>query len=142
MTPSPTSRPSVRTSHRTAPRHRRLLALAAVCLLTVGVAACSSGTSPSAAGTGGGSRTATGDTIVIKNFAFSPGTLVVTPGETITVRNEDNVAHTVTSTTGRFATGPVQPGTSTTITAPNAPGTYPYICSIHQYMTGTLTVRS
>ena len=54
--------------------------------------------------------------------------------------NKDNVAHTVTSITGAFDTGDVQGGSSAHFTAPNKPGTYPYRCGIHQFMTGTLVV--
>ena len=79
-------------------------------------------------------------TIAIKNFAFAPSTITVAPGAAVTVTNNDQVAHTVTSSKGGFDTGDIQPGQSKTITAPNTPGTYPYICSIHQYMTGTLVV--
>jgi len=46
--------------------------------------------------------------------------------------NRDDVTHTLTSTSGRFDTKGVAPGASVTITAPSTPGTYPYICSIHQ----------
>jgi plastocyanin len=82
------------------------------------------------------------DTIIIHNFAFHPGTLTVVPGVTVTVTNEDKVAHTVTSTSGHyFTTGDVDPGTTVTFRAPTKPGTYPYFCEIHQYMTGTLVVK-
>ncbi len=62
------------------------------------------------------------------------------PGTTVTVTNDDQVAHTITSTKGGFNTGDIAAGQSKTITAPNTPGSYSYICSIHQYMTGTLVV--
>jgi plastocyanin len=86
-----------------------------------------------------------GVTIVIKDFAFVPSTLTVRPGEVIRVENEDAVAHTLTalpgsSPQGHFDTGELVSGGTTTITAPTAPGTYKYDCSIHTFMTGTLTV--
>jgi plastocyanin len=93
-----------------------------------------------AGGSGGGSGNTAADTIVIRNFSFSPMTLKVTPGATVTVDNEDEVAHTLTSSKGGFDTGDIQPHQSKTFTAPNTAGTYPFICSIHQYMSGTLTV--
>jgi plastocyanin len=64
----------------------------------------------------------------------------VAPGATVTVTNEDQVAHTITSTKGAFNTGNIGSGQSKTFTAPNTPGSYPYICMIHQYMSGTLVV--
>jgi plastocyanin len=112
-----------------------------VAALTVagGLAAC--GTSPSSArsATGGGGG---GSTIVIKNFAFAPDSLTVQPGTTVSVKNEDGVTHTLSSTTGKFDTGNVASDHTVRFTAPSVPGTYPYRCDIHQYMTGTLVVRA
>ena len=71
---------------------------------------------------------------------FLPAGQTVRPGQTVTVVNRDQVAHTVSSSSGGFSTGAIQPGTSTTFTAPSRAGTFPFICSIHQYMSGTLTV--
>jgi plastocyanin len=94
-------------------------------------------TKASAAGSG------TADTIVIKNFMFSPVTLSVSPGTVVTVRNEDSVTHTLTDKADPklFSTGDVGPGQVKTFKAPGTAGSYPYICTIHQYMTGTLVVR-
>jgi len=79
-------------------------------------------------------------TIVIHNFAFSPGSIKVRPGQKVRVVNRDSVAHTVTSTSGKFNTGDVGPGKTVTFTAPAKAGRYPYRCNIHQYMTGVLVV--
>ncbi|WP_225448675.1 cupredoxin domain-containing protein [Streptacidiphilus sp. P02-A3a] len=79
--------------------------------------------------------------MTIHNFAFSPATLTVTPGEKVTVVNQDSTAHTVTATgTKAFDTGDVAPGATATFNAPSTAGSYPYICTIHQFMHGTLTV--
>jgi plastocyanin len=110
----------------------------------LGLAACgSSGTATTTTSSGGGSAGKTATTthsIVIRNFAFSPSTATVAAGSTVTVINEDQVAHTLTATKGGFTTGDIAAGTSKTFTAPKTPGTYTYICSIHQYMTGSLVV--
>ncbi|ACU72860.1 blue (type 1) copper domain protein [Catenulispora acidiphila DSM 44928] len=79
--------------------------------------------------------------VVITNFAFSPTTLTVTPGETVTVLNKDSTAHTLTATGKAFDTGDITPGKSGSFIAPTIPGTYSYICMIHQFMHGTLTVK-
>ncbi|SEM18349.1 cupredoxin domain-containing protein [Streptacidiphilus jiangxiensis] len=80
--------------------------------------------------------------IVIDNFAFSPANLTVHAGESITVVNHDSTTHTLTARPGSaFDTGPVNPGQSATFTAPATPGTYPYVCTIHASMHGTLTVH-
>src|SRR5450759_849894 len=81
-----------------------------------------------------------GNTITIKNFAFSPKPLVVKAGTKITVANVDNTAHTVTADTNSlFKTGDIPGGGTVTITV-TAPGTYAYHCSIHNYMTDVLKV--
>jgi plastocyanin len=91
--------------------------------------------SSSAAATGGANR------IEIKNFAFHPASLTVKPGASVTVTNDDQTAHTVTATGSKdFDTGDIAPGKSTTFTAPKATGSHSYICTIHPFMKGTLTV--
>ncbi|MGH9096052.1 MAG: cupredoxin domain-containing protein [Acidimicrobiales bacterium] len=104
--------------------------------------ACSSSGSTTSSSThpGSGSPGGSGQTITIKNFSFSPSDMTVAPGAPVTVTNDDSVAHTLTSKSGGFDTGNIQAGQSKTFTAPNRAGSYPYICTIHQYMTGTLTV--
>jgi plastocyanin len=93
-----------------------------------------------ASATAASARPTTASTIVIHNFAFSPGSIKVRPGQKVRVVNRDSVAHTVTSTTGKFNTGDVGPGKTVTFTAPAKAGRYPYRCNIHQYMTGMLVV--
>jgi plastocyanin len=75
-------------------------------------------------------------------FAFHPSSLTVKPGATVTVHNEDSVTHTLTDKANPklFNTGDLSPGKTMTFKAPTKPGSYPYFCQIHQYMTGTLVV--
>jgi len=79
-------------------------------------------------------------TVIIKNFAFDPADFTVPPGATITVRNDDNVIHTLTANNRAFNTGNVTQGQPVTFTAPLQPGVYPFHCLRHPYMTGVLTV--
>lgn len=123
----------------------RTVAVATMAGLALALSACSSGSSsaPStsaAASAPSGAPAAGKTTIIIKGFAFSPNKITVTPGATVTVTNRDMTTHTLTATKGGFDTGSVGPGQTKTFTAPKKPGTYPYICSIHQYMTGVLVV--
>jgi plastocyanin len=123
----------------------RTVAVATLAGLALTLAACSS-SSTSAPSTSAASSASSGapaagkTTIVIKGFAFSPNKLTVAPGATVTVTNRDMTTHTLTATKGGFDTGSVGPGQTKSFTAPEKPGTYPYICSIHQYMTGDLVV--
>ena len=122
-------------------------------ILVLALAACSSSSSSSSSAAATPSATATGssagqpagtiDTIVIKNFMFSPDSLTVAPGAVITVKNEDSVTHTLTDKTDQsaFNTGPVGPNQTKTFKAPGKAGSYAFFCTIHQYMTGTLVVR-
>ena len=131
---------------------RRWLLLPGLILVLV-LAACSSSSSASATpsatatatatGSSAGQKTGTTDTIVIKNFMFSPDSLTVAPGAVVTVKNEDSVTHTLTDKTDQsaFNTGPVGPNQSKTFKAPGKAGSYAFFCTIHQYMTGTLVVR-
>lgn len=96
---------------------------------------------------GGGSDTGTTPpaggraTVTVKDFAFSPASLTVAPGTVVTVVNQDSSPHTVTATGSKaFDTGTVTPGKRATFTAPAKAGSYPYMCTIHPFMKGTLTV--
>jgi plastocyanin len=117
---------------------RRLLTLAVVAVLALGLAACGSSSKKSNAGSGAKGASAT---VTIQNFAFSAGT-TVKAGATVTVDNKDSTTHTVTSdTAGQFDTGNIDGGSTKTFTAPSTPGSYPFHCNIHQTtMKSTLTV--
>lgn len=79
--------------------------------------------------------------IKIVNFMFAPVTVKVNPGELIKVTNYDTVAHTITAVHGQFNTGNIGHLQTKSFRAPKKPGTYHYICNIHQFMTGTLVVK-
>jgi len=81
---------------------------------------------------------------------FSPYSVTVNTGTTVTWTNNDNAAHTVTS--GSLSTDPDNTGsdfdsslfvagTSFEVTFDTA-GTYPYFCIVHPWMTGTVIVES
>lgn len=79
--------------------------------------------------------------IVISSFAYSGG-MTVKPGQKVTVTNKDSAAHTLTDTKTRlFDTGNIAGGGGTgTFTAPTKPGSYPFGCTYHPNMAGTLIV--
>jgi plastocyanin len=75
----------------------------------------------------------------IAGFAFSPATLMVEVGTTVTWTNSDSAAHTATGDT--FDTGELAQGESGSVTF-DTEGTFNYICSIHPDMTGTIVVTA
>ena len=80
-------------------------------------------------------------TITIKDFGYQ-GPVSVSPGAKITVKNEDTQAHTVTSDDGKAFDAAVDGGGGTAqFTAPTTPGSYPYHCTYHSNMHGTLVVK-
>lgn len=120
-------------SHRRAPR---TCAAAAIGILLAVLAGCSGDEAPQSPTT---SLSAEEPLITISDFDYSfSGTFE--PGATITVHNEDNVGHTVTSDTdGQFDVA-VGPGETVTFTGPDEPGDYPFHCTPHPSMVSTLTV--
>jgi len=110
--------------------------------VAVGASACSSTSSATSTPSHESSAPVSQITVTIKNFAFHPASFTVKPGAKITVTNKDSVTHTFTADSGVFNTGDISPGATKTVTAPTKPGTYPYRCLIHQFMTGTLVVKS
>jgi len=74
---------------------------------------------------------------------FEPAALIIVIGVNSTViwKNEDSDWHDVHSDTGLFYSGIIQPGASWSYTF-TSPGTYPYLCDPHPWMTGTIIVES
>jgi plastocyanin len=96
-------------------------------------------TSHSAGAPSKSSEPAGADMIMIQNFAYS-GASTVKPGATVSVMNMDTEAHTVTADSGGAFDVTIQPGKTATFTAPTKPGSYPYHCTYHSNMHGTLRV--
>ena len=126
--------------------HRRPTTIVAGLLLSSLLVACggsSSGgetTGPDNGATTGSDGTSAGATVTIENFSFSPATLNVKVGTKVTFIQKDSTPHNATATdAGGFKTPTMTQGKSYTVTF-TKPGTYPYICTIHQYMKGTVVV--
>lgn len=82
---------------------------------------------------GGETPAAAGNTVEIKNFAFSPVTITISKGQTVTWTNMDSAPHTVTSTSGIFDSGSIGNGQTFSYTF-NTAGTFEYYCTIHPSM--------
>jgi len=72
--------------------------------------------------------------------AFAPSPIAVAAGSTVTWTNNDTTAHTSTAADGSWNSGTIAPGASFSRTFPSA-GTFPYHCTIHPGMVGTVTVQ-
>jgi plastocyanin len=79
--------------------------------------------------------------VLIENFSFSPGTLTVPVGATVTWTNHDNVPHIVASADDQFKKSPVLKAGQRFANAFATAGTYAYFCSIHPRMTGKIIVK-
>lgn len=71
--------------------------------------------------------------------SFSPNPVEVKVGETVTWINDDSSRHTVTSKDGVFDSEMMGKGQSFSFTFDKA-GEYPYFCSPHPGMVGTVVV--
>lgn len=78
-------------------------------------------------------------TVVIKGHAFTPATLTIKSGETVTFINEDAAPHTATATNKSFDTKRLNKGASASLTFSN-PGSFDYFCKFHRKMKGRITV--
>jgi plastocyanin len=81
-----------------------------------------------------------GPTVTIDNFSFTPANLSVPVGTTVTWTNQDDMVHTVTSSTRAFSSTGLETGQAFSY-AFTTPGTYTYFCSFHPKMTATVIVR-
>jgi plastocyanin len=111
------------------------------------------GTTPTAGTTSTPAATATqaGNTQTVMiitdssgSFAFSPASLTIKAGTTVTWKNSTAASHTVTSDDGKsFNSGtsnPIASGATFSFTF-NTPGTFAYHCAIHPTMKATIVVQ-
>lgn len=78
--------------------------------------------------------------VTLQNFQFQPSTLTIPSGTTVRWINHDPVAHSTTSDTGTWDSGLIQPE-GTWSRRFSRPGTYPYHCTPHPFMHGTIVVK-
>ncbi|MEV0405044.1 plastocyanin/azurin family copper-binding protein [Actinoallomurus sp. NPDC050550] len=78
--------------------------------------------------------------VSIKSFAFGPASVSVKVGTTVTWTNQDEEPHTVTADGGAFRSSTLASGKTFRFTF-TKPGSYPYSCTIHPFMRGTVVVR-
>ena len=81
---------------------------------------------------------AAGSTVTIKDFAYSPETLTVAVGTTVTWINDDGSNHFVAfpdEKSGRLKMGALYTRTF------DSPGVYEYVCTLHPTMQGKIVVQ-
>lgn len=84
---------------------------------------------------------AAGATLVkIENFAFTPQTLTVKAGTTVTFENDDDIPHLVVATDGSFRSSALDTSDSYEFTFTQA-GDFAYFCGLHPHMQGTISVK-
>jgi amicyanin len=80
--------------------------------------------------------------VSIDNFTFTPQTLTVKVGTTVTWTNRDDIPHTVASSNNAFnKSGALDTDASYSLTF-TTPGTYQYFCYIHPRMVGSIVVEA
>ncbi|UMB72432.2 cupredoxin family copper-binding protein [Mycobacterium paraterrae] len=89
--------------------------------------------------TAGPSAPVAGNAVSIDNFAFSPATITVKAGSTVTWTNRDEEPHTVVANDGSFHSPGMGSQATFSFTFPKA-GSYDYVCSIHPFMRATVVV--
>ena len=77
--------------------------------------------------------------IVIQGLLYVPETLTVKRGDVVVWVNKDPFPHTATAT-GSFNSKSIAPGATWRFKATRA-GTFPYLCTFHATMKGTLQVK-
>jgi plastocyanin len=78
--------------------------------------------------------------VKVDNFSFGPATVTVAVGTTVTWTNRDDIPHTIVSTDKVFKSKVLDTDEKFSFTFSKA-GTYPYFCSIHPKMTGSVVVQ-
>jgi plastocyanin len=122
--------------------------LALVLTLALLVTSCGSGSTGSADATtpSDGTTAVTGQSggvevqVIMTNRSYDPRTITIAVGDTVTWLNQDAPRHDVVADNGEFNSPLFDKGQSFSFTFTTA-GTYPYHCTIHPGMTGTVVVQ-
>ena len=127
-----------------------IMIIVAILIITIPLAGCSDSGSNSAVETTTAETTDSTTTaletnpalkneILIESNTFKPDNITIKLGDTITWVNNDSYAHTVKASSGEFDSGNMASGAKFSFTFTKE-GTYDYICGIHTFMKGTITV--
>jgi plastocyanin len=79
--------------------------------------------------------------ISIDNFTFTPQTLTVKAGTTVTWTNKYDIPHGIASENNAFARSKALDTDDNYSFTFTTPGTYKFFCYVHPHMTGTIVVE-
>jgi|SRR5579863_1601909 plastocyanin len=80
--------------------------------------------------------------ISIDNFTFTPPTLTVKAGTTVTWTNKDDIPHAIASANNAFAKSKALDTDDNYSFTFTTPGTYKYFCYLHPRMVGSIVVEA
>jgi len=81
-------------------------------------------------------------TLSIHNFTFTPQTLTVKAGTTVTWINKDDIPHGIASSNNAFKKSGALDTDDSYSFAFTTPGTYKYFCYLHPHMVGSIVVEA
>lgn len=84
-------------------------------------------------------RAAATQTVLMEDIKFKPRKVRIDPGDTVQWENRDEARHDAIGEDGSFDTPIIDRGETSSHTFASK-GKYPYFCSIHEGMTGTIQV--
>ena len=79
--------------------------------------------------------------VTIADFDFTPATITVNQGDTVTWNNNGPTPHSATANDGSFDTGILKKGQTSSHTF-NQAGTFSYFCKPHPFMKATVVVQA
>jgi plastocyanin len=80
--------------------------------------------------------------VSIDNFTFTPASLTVKAGTTVTWSNKDDIPHGIASSNNAFKKSKALDTDDSYSFTFTTPGTYQYFCYIHPHMVGTIVVEA
>jgi plastocyanin len=80
--------------------------------------------------------------VSIDNFTFTPQTLTVKAGTTVTWTNKDDIPHGIAATNNVFTRSKALDTDDSFSFTFTTPGSYQYFCYVHPHMTGTIVVEA
>jgi len=83
----------------------------------------------------------TPNTVTIDNFFFTPGTITVKAGTTVTWTNKDDIPHGIGSANNAFPKSKALDTDDSYLFTFATPGTYQYFCYLHPKMVGSIVVE-